>query len=176
MKPFPSYRTAAILYTLFIFSLGIFALPLANLLFGGDSIYHRLFPLLCLLFAAILLVLLWKNRKQMTPLKWMAMALMISVYALFYYNLDVRLEEIHLINFAVLAILFKKAFESSRHPGQAYWKAIALAMLVGGLDEWIQLFIPGRFAQWHDVGLCFLGAALGTLLCWIFRAPSSLQR
>ena len=104
----------------------------------------------------------------MIPLKWILFLLILSIYTGFYFTLPIPLEEIHLINFSVLTLLYKKAFENSGRGQHIYWKALVLTVFIGSLDEFIQKFIPGRFADWHDIGLCLIGALLGALLAWIF--------
>ena len=159
----------AIAYTLFVFLLAVFALPIGER-FGGDAFYDRGLFIAGIVSGASLLILLWKKRRQMTALKWMALVFILSIDIAFYFNLEIRLEEIHLINFSVLTILFKKALDHSSHPSlrsMVYAKAIALAVLVGSLDEFLQKFIPGRVSDLRDVGLCGVAALLGAGLAWI---------
>ena len=169
MKTPSLYWITAILYTVFIFFLSVFALDIGKI-FGGDIFYDYALNIAGILFISGLLVLFGKKYRQMTGLRWLALAGVLSVYACFYFNLENKIEEIHLINFSLLTILYKKAFENSRCPQHAYWKAGAVSIFAGGLDEFIQRFVPGRFAQWHDVGLCLVGALLGVGLAWILNS------
>ena len=154
------YWITAIFYALFIFFLSIFALPLGERL-GGHPFYEWALFAACFLFAATSFFLLWKTRKKITLPKWLAFAATAGIYVFFYFHLKFPIEEIHLINFAILCFLLKKAMENSGSQRHIYWKAVSLAVLAGCFDEFVQKFVPGRFADWHDVGLCLIGALLG---------------
>jgi len=42
--------------------------------------------------------------------------------------------------------------------------AVAGALLIGALDEWHQLFLPGRHAGWDDLAMDAIGSLLGAAL------------
>lgn len=69
---------------------------------------------------------------------------------------------VHAAVFAVLAAAIGYA------SGMRGWRAMVLgfgaALLVGGIDEWHQLSLPGRSAGWDDLAADALGAAVGA---WI---------
>ena len=44
---------------------------------------------------------------------------------------------------------------------------IVLATAYGIALEILQLFVPGRYAEWADVGANVIGASLGALVCWL---------
>ena len=156
------YWITAIFYTLFIFFLSLFALPIGER-FGGDIFYYRGLLAAGIISGSILLMTLWKKRRKMGALKWAALIFIFSVYVIFYFTLQIRIEEIHLINFAILNILFQKAFASSgMEPSYGY--AAGLSVFIGCSDEFLQKFIPGRVGDWHDVGLGVAGALLGAAL------------
>lgn len=54
---------------------------------------------------------------------------------------------------------------------------MALGIIIASIDEWIQLFSPGRGAQLRDVGIDSIGVLLGyILMCclwWIIRKKDS---
>lgn len=69
----------------------------------------------------------------------------------------------HVVEFAVLAALLLRLFESTlsrRHA--AVWAASAsVALLYAGVDEMHQSFVPGRQSSLIDVGYDALGTAAG---------------
>lgn len=166
------YRIAAILYTLFIISLAFFAIPAAERLGDAHLLYLRALTAAGVIFTAGILCILWQKRRRLTVWRGLLLILIAAVYALFYYRLEIRIETIHLINFAVLTFFLTKALENPPGRRPVYLNAAALSLAVGGFDELIQKFIPGRFSQWHDVGLCVIGTILGAGLAWIFSPPS----
>lgn len=164
------YWITAIFYALLIFLLSFFALPWGERL-GGYSFFYSMLRTAGIICGAALLLFVWKNRRNMTVSRGLALSAVLLVYAFFYFNMRFPVEWIHLINFAILAILLKKAFECSSGTPHVYKKAAALTVFFGSVDELLQKFIPGRFADWHDVGLCIAGALLGCTLAWVFTAP-----
>lgn len=54
---------------------------------------------------------------------------------------------------------------------------VALGVIIASIDEWIQLFSPGRGAQLQDVGIDTMGVILGYVcMCciwWIIRKKDS---
>jgi VanZ family protein len=42
--------------------------------------------------------------------------------------------------------------------------AVAGASFIGALDEWHQMFLPGRHAGWHDLAMDVIGSLLGAAL------------
>lgn len=47
--------------------------------------------------------------------------------------------------------------------------AVAGALLVGALDEWHQIFLPGRQAGWDDLAADGVGGLIGALALWLRR-------
>ncbi len=68
----------------------------------------------------------------------------------------------HAVVFAVLAATLGLAI------GWRGWRlvllAVGVALLVGGLDEWHQFFLPGRQAGWDDLVADAVGGLIGALL------------
>ena len=67
----------------------------------------------------------------------------------------------HACVFAVLALAI--GLGSGLRGWRVMLLAIGGALLVGGLDEWHQVFLPGRQAGWEDLAADAAGALLGTL-------------
>ncbi len=76
----------------------------------------------------------------------------------------------HLTEYAVLAILLRRAFQMSRDRGS--WRRPAVALLVCGcyacLDEFHQSFVPSRTASAVDVLIDTCGAVAGLLAYELF--------
>ena len=66
----------------------------------------------------------------------------------------------HMAVYAVLACAI--GFASRRHGPSAMLIGFAGAMLVGALDEALQMYLPGRLAELDDLVADAVGAALGT--------------
>lgn len=73
---------------------------------------------------------------------------------------------IHVAEYALLGFLFYQILTSDgrRYSPKHALLAALLAVGVGGLDEWRQSFIPGRYGSLLDVGIDALGAGIGQLL------------
>jgi VanZ family protein len=77
--------------------------------------------------------------------------------------------------FAVLAVCIGLA---SGWRGWRGWRLMLLMMgstlLLGGLDEWHQFYLPGRHAQWEDLVADALGGLIGAGL--VLRFGGQAQR
>ena len=69
---------------------------------------------------------------------------------------------VHGLTFGVLAMAMGYAIGLGRRRMALF--GFAASVLVGALDEWHQLYLPGRHGQLSDVGFDALGAALGAYL------------
>ena len=55
-------------------------------------------------------------------------------------------------------------------PSRTQWLwLLAGCVAIACLDEWHQLFVPGRSAQVGDVGIDTLGSAMGLGSCWLLQ-------
>ena len=76
---------------------------------------------------------------------------------------------LHAGGYTVLALLTLRATAGGRWRGvtrNAMLLAFAIAMLHGLSVEWIQMYVPTRFAEWRDVGNDALGTAIGLGAAW----------
>ena len=76
---------------------------------------------------------------------------------------------LHAGGYTVLALLALRATAGGRWRGvtrTAMLWAFVIAMLHGLSVEWIQMYVPTRFAEWRDVGNDALGAAGGLVGAW----------
>jgi VanZ family protein len=71
----------------------------------------------------------------------------------------------HVLEYAVLAVLFSRALTWGRAPRRPFLAlAAGLSAAYALLDEVHQLFVPGRTFQFFDLGLDVCGIVLGVLL------------
>lgn len=76
---------------------------------------------------------------------------------------------IHIVEYAVFALFLMLAFRSSNNAkitaAARYWSLVS-GVLYGMLDEFHQIFVPGRTASVFDLGADALGICLGI---WLFN-------
>ena len=76
---------------------------------------------------------------------------------------------LHAGAYTVMALLTLRATAKGRWAGVTRGSMIAafvLSMLHGVSVEWIQMYVPTRFAEWRDVWNDAAGAAAGLGLAW----------
>ena len=105
------------------------------------------------------------------------LSLTISPSALERIHIAIR-KSAHLLEYAVLAGLFFRAWRGGRWPRwQLIWarRAFSLTLAVAAIDEFHQGFVPSRGSSPWDVLLDSVGAAIMLLLIWA-ATRSSAQR
>jgi VanZ family protein len=76
---------------------------------------------------------------------------------------------LHAGGYTILALLALRATAGGRWAGvtrRAMLLAFVIAMLHGLSVEWIQMYVPTRFAEWRDVWNNAAGAAIGLGAAW----------
>ncbi|HSA12141.1 MAG TPA: VanZ family protein [Candidatus Paceibacterota bacterium] len=79
----------------------------------------------------------------------------------------------HLLEYAVLALLFWRALRKPPTPGTPPWQwsqaalVLALVVLYAATDEFHQAFVPSREGSLRDLLVDALGGALGLLGLWV---------
>ena len=76
---------------------------------------------------------------------------------------------LHAGAYTVMALLTLRATAHGRWAGVTRGTMIAafvISMLHGASVEWIQMYVPTRFAEWRDVWTNAAGAAAGLGLAW----------
>ena len=76
---------------------------------------------------------------------------------------------LHAGGYVVLALLTLRATAAGRWRGvtrRAMLLALIISMLHGLSVEWIQMYVPTRFAEWRDVANDALGAVAGLGAAW----------
>lgn len=76
----------------------------------------------------------------------------------------------HAVMYGVLAVLAHHAWPPDRRPAGARWLLLLGIAAVAAVDEWHQLFIPGRSADVADWMADTAGAATALALSWIVMA------
>jgi lipopolysaccharide/colanic/teichoic acid biosynthesis glycosyltransferase len=75
---------------------------------------------------------------------------------------------IHIGEYAILGLFFYRGLAMNRqefYPSHALG-AVCMTIAFAGLDEWRQIFIPGRSGRLLDVGIDAVGAGLGQVMVW----------
>ncbi len=73
----------------------------------------------------------------------------------------------HMAEYGVLGLFFGLCFH---YRGNfKFYAPLGLSLCTAFLDETLQLFIPGRSGEIHDLWVDLSGACLGLLLCLLFR-------
>jgi VanZ family protein len=70
----------------------------------------------------------------------------------------------HGLEYVVLGILWARAAKASWPHWTFLWVLASISLftgLYGVIDEWHQLYVPGRFSDWHDAFADLCGGTLG---------------
>ena len=93
---------------------------------------------------------------------------------------DVLAEQaIHPIEYTVLGILIVRALAGglpARIPLATALLGVTLTTAYGLTDEFHQMFVPGRFADWNDVMADAIGGTIGAVVCWLWGIISPAHR
>jgi len=83
----------------------------------------------------------------------------------------------HFLEYGVLGLLWARAATAS-WPYWTFRLLLVSTMLFTGLygvtDEWHQLYVPGRFSDWHDAFADICGGTLGGLI-YVLGTGRSMQ-
>ena len=83
---------------------------------------------------------------------------------------------LHAGGYAVMAVLTLRATAGGHRHGvtrRAMLLAFVISMLHGLSVEWIQMYVPTRFAEWRDVANDALGTAAGLSAAWAWSIMRS---
>lgn len=89
------------------------------------------------------------------------------------------LKAVHVAEYAVLSFLLYRVLDpgAREYRPDRGWLAVLFTVILGGVDELGQLFIPGRSGQLVDVGIDGVGAVLGQVGVWAkWRFPRRRRR
>jgi VanZ family protein len=77
----------------------------------------------------------------------------------------------HSLGYAGLGVVMVRALAGGL-PSRISARVALLAMLLtaayGATDEIHQMFVPGRTADWYDLGADAIGGAIGAVVCWVW--------
>jgi len=84
----------------------------------------------------------------------------------------------HLVEFAVLSILFFRAFKKSSGKDSNRWLIWSgfLSIVYAVSDEYHQYFVPGRCPAFRDVMIDSIGAVGGVILYRYFKKNQKIER
>lgn len=128
-----------------------------------------------LAIALVLATIIWHGLKRRTrPMEigiWLGI---ITIYLLVLLRMAVPEERSHLIEYSVLAVFIHEALKERHRNGKPINKrglvAIGLTIIVGLLDECIQLFVPARIFDPIDIafnsGAAVFAIAASSFLKW----------
>jgi len=88
-------------------------------------------------------------------------------------------QAIHPIEYTVLGILIVRALAGGLPARIALSTAllgVALTTAYGLTDEFHQMFVPGRYADWNDIVADAIGGAIGATVCWLWGIISPALR
>ena len=86
-------------------------------------------------------------------------------------EIDPQLQNLlHIPLFGLLQVLWLRAFSKL---GKSGWRITVACLVVsvgyGCIDEFHQMFVPGRYASLMDIALNFTGVVLGTFLFFLWQ-------
>lgn len=185
MKIFKSQRERKLWIVVLIAFIGIIAVLFFGRPFAGmlreKGILSDLFWLAIIL---VLSTILWHSVRTRAS-KW-EIGLwigIIAVYLLMFLRMASPEERSHLIEYSVLAIFIHEALKERKRSGgrvrRPAWLALGITVLIGLLDECIQLAIPDRVFDPFDIFFNTLAASLA-IACsesfsWL-RKKAKIQR
>lgn len=166
----------AFIVLLTIISTLIFGQPLVEVL-GNQDIRAAIFLIVMMLVGATIVVHGLKTRPSKTEITiWLGLA---AVYIMFFLRLGLP-ERSHLMEYSVLAIFIHKALIERESQGNQVWMPALLAfvatLIIGTIDECIQIVIPDRVFDPNDMlfnglaGLMAIGSSMA--LQWIRKKKS----
>ena len=157
-----------IIYVLFIYvSLPFFpAFIKALRSFISKDFLNLLSLVLSISFFLMLSVWIYKKKYKLNQFLLIISPLLLLTYLSL--SLDVWVERIHFIEYAVLGLLISRAVDVRTLRGIIYTGC--LITLIGAVDEIIQWFLPNRFGDMRDVFMNSVGGLsglwLGRFLFW----------
>ena len=157
-----------VVYVLFIYvSLPFFPAFISILRgFISKELLNLLSLVLSLSFFLMLSVWIYNKKYKLNQFLLIISPLLLLTYLSL--SLDVWVERIHFIEYAVLGLLISRAVNVRTLPGIIYTGC--LVTLIGAVDEIIQWFLPNRVGDMRDVFMNSVGGLsglwLGRFLFW----------
>ncbi|MBU0530528.1 MAG: VanZ family protein [Candidatus Aenigmatarchaeota archaeon] len=109
---------------------------------------------------------------------------LLETFFLFYYSIQIitiveptpgfRLGDIeHIVAYLVYGLLAERMLSYTRFRQHRWHLAILISIAVGGLNEFIQSFVPGRFTDLIDLSYDVIGSIIGASIGGLRREASS---
>jgi len=76
---------------------------------------------------------------------------------------------LHVLGYLVYAILAERMLNYTRFKQHRWQLAFLIAVAVGGINEVLQSFIPGRYTDVMDFIYNAIGAVIGVLITFLFK-------
>ena len=157
-----------VVYVLFIYVSLPFFPAFINTLRGfiSKELLNLLSLVLSILFFLMLSVWIYKKKYKLNQFILIISPLLLLTYLTL--SLDVWVERIHFVEYAVLGLLISRAVNVRTLHGIIYTGC--LVTLIGAVDEIIQWFLPNRVGDMRDVFMNSVGGLsglwLGRFLFW----------
>lgn len=166
MAFFKSKREKRLWIGVFIVIIGImvvlvFGRPLAGMLREHGMLANFFWLAIILVLSTIL----WHSVKTVPSKSEIGLWIGITaIYLLMFLRMASPEERSHLIEYSVLAIFVHEALKERKRSGgklnRPAWLALGITIVVGLLDECIQILMPNRVFDWFDILFNTLAASL----------------
>ena len=113
----------------------------------------------------VLATILWHSVKTVPSKSEIGLWIgIIAIYLLMFLRMASPEERSHLIEYSILAIFIHEALKERKRiggkPSRPAWLALGITIIIGLLDEGIQLLMPNRVFDWFDIFFNTLAASL----------------
>lgn len=102
-------------------------------------------------------------RRGTPPRAYLIFAGLILVYTYYFQVLEVTVKRVHFLEYSFLSVLAERALRPIAAPPRRYLWVVLLALWVGTVEEWIEVFLPRRYGAVSDVIFDVAGGTLGAL-------------
>ena len=117
-----------------------------------------------LLVLVLVITIVRMVRRRSTLQDYIFLTLLIAAYYYSLSKIEILIEQVHFLEYGLLAYLIIRAIRFDRQDPGGYWIAGLLVAVIGIGDEFIQGLLANRVGELHDV---YLNALSGLLaLCW----------
>ena len=158
--------TAAVGYVAFIYAtLNVVRIPL-NFLRQHGVLQLSLTALYLACFVALVGLMLWRKGRE--PWRHVLLVVIFVAYYLIASRLPYPEEEIHLLEYGLVGVLFVRALLCHVRLVPALLGGLVLAALAGWIDEVLQGALPSRHFDPKDIALNIVSSGLGLILYLAF--------
>ena len=125
---------------------------------------REVFLYLCLVPAVLAGIAAWRSlrQRQLATGAYLCLAAVVLAFAVGIYLLrDIPEEALHLVQYALLGLLFYRALTHRLRDYSIYPLAVLLTAMVGIVDEYIQWVVPTRYYDLADIRINLIAGLLG---------------